>query len=74
MVIRISFLRKLGGFSKVLLISADWDLSQRAARETTINYTSSPLVKYRVHEANLSKNYVKYYGEMKLALRWNRDQ
>jgi len=61
---RTSSIKKVGGFNNLLSISADWDLSQRMARNYRITYCPEILVSYRVHSNNLSRNIDLYFSEM----------
>ncbi len=45
----------MGGFDRALSISADWDLLMRVLLEGTLGYVDEPLVLYRVHDANMSR-------------------
>ena len=67
-VARTSSIRKVGGFESGYSISADWDLNQRISRNFPITYYPDVLVKYRVHQNNMSKNVDLYYEEMKRAI------
>ena len=67
-VARTSSIRKVGGFESSYSISADWDLNQRISRNFPITYYPGVLVKYRVHQNNMSKNVDLYYKEMKKAI------
>jgi glycosyltransferase involved in cell wall biosynthesis len=67
-VARTSSIRKVGGFECGYSISADWDLNQRISRNFPVTYYPKVLVKYRVHQNNMSKNVDLYYEEMKRAI------
>jgi glycosyltransferase involved in cell wall biosynthesis len=67
-VARTSSIRKVGGFENGYSISADWDLNQRISRKFPITYYPGVLVKYRVHQNNMSKNVDLYYEEMNKAI------
>jgi glycosyltransferase involved in cell wall biosynthesis len=67
-VARTNSIRKVGGFESDFSISADWDLNQRMSRNFSITYSPEILVKYRVHQSNLSKNIDLYYEEMNKAV------
>lgn len=67
-VARTSSIKKVGGFECGYSVSADWDLNQRISRNFPITYFPGVLVKYRVHQNNMSKNIDAYYDEMKRAL------
>jgi glycosyltransferase involved in cell wall biosynthesis len=49
-------LLKSGGFDPALSVSADWDLLFRMALAGDLAYVDEPLVRYRVHEANMSND------------------
>jgi glycosyltransferase involved in cell wall biosynthesis len=49
-------LLKIGGFDPALSVSADWDLLLRMALAGPIAYIDEPLVRYRVHGANMSSD------------------
>lgn len=52
-----SAFESLEGFDERLSMSADWDLLARfLLREGSIGYVDEPLVRYRVHDANMSFN------------------
>jgi len=46
---------EVGGFDPDLSLGADWDLWLRLASRTTFAYVDEPLVRYRIHEANMSR-------------------
>lgn len=46
----------VGGFDPDLSLGADWDLWLRLALRTTFSYVDEPLVRYRVHEGNMSRD------------------
>lgn len=45
-----------GGFDSALSQCADWDMWVRVAAETDFLYIDEPLVTYRQHDANMSRN------------------
>jgi len=49
-------LLKSGGFDPALSVSADWDLLFRMALAGPVAYVDEPLVRYRVHGANMSSD------------------
>jgi glycosyltransferase involved in cell wall biosynthesis len=49
-------LLNLGGFDPDLSVSADWDLLFRMALAGDVAYVDEPLVRYRVHGANMSRD------------------
>jgi GT2 family glycosyltransferase len=55
-VLRKATFEQLGGFDERLGTSADWDLLLRAALRGEIVYVDMPLVIYRVHDSNMSRN------------------
>ncbi len=54
-LIRRDELLAMGGFDPALAMSADWDLLLRMLLEGRVDYVDQPLVRYRVHEANMSR-------------------
>jgi glycosyltransferase involved in cell wall biosynthesis len=46
----------MGGFDPALSMSADWDLLLRTLLEGSLAYVDEPLVRYRVHGANMSRH------------------
>ncbi len=52
---RASFLQ-MGGFDQALSTSADWDLLVRYVLRGPVVYVDEPLVSYRVHAANMSRD------------------
>ena len=55
-VVRRAELRRMGGFDPRLSVSADWDLLFRMLLEGAVAYVDEPLVRYRVHGANMSND------------------
>jgi glycosyltransferase involved in cell wall biosynthesis len=55
-LIRREALQRMGGFDAALSVSADWDLLFRALLAGPIAYVDEPLVRYRVHAANMSRD------------------
>jgi len=47
---------ELGGFDSGLSLSADWDMWIRLACVTELTFLKEPLIKYRLHGSNMSKN------------------
>jgi glycosyltransferase involved in cell wall biosynthesis len=45
----------MGGFDTSLSMSADWDLMLRVLLEGRLAYVDEPLVRYRVHDGNMSR-------------------
>jgi len=45
----------MGGFDLALGMSADWDLLLRVLLEGRLEYVDEPLVRYRVHDSNMSR-------------------
>lgn len=50
------FFLSSGGFDSDLGTSADWDLLFRMLLEGQVAYVDDPLVRYRIHGANMSRN------------------
>lgn len=46
---------EVGGFDEALSTSADWDLYYRVARRYPVGFIAAPLVRYRVHAGNFSR-------------------
>jgi glycosyltransferase involved in cell wall biosynthesis len=55
-VMRRDELLEIGGFDAALSVSADWDLLFRMALAGPVAYVDEPLVRYRVHRANMSSD------------------
>lgn len=47
---------KLGGFDSNLSLCADWEMWFRLSLATDLFFLKEPLVKYRLHDSNMSKN------------------
>lgn len=47
---------RIGGFDESLSLSADWDMWIRLACVTEFIFLNEPLVKYRLHKSNMSRN------------------
>lgn len=47
---------EVGGFDPALSLGADWDLWLRLALRTEFAYIDEPLVRYRIHGANMSRD------------------
>jgi glycosyltransferase involved in cell wall biosynthesis len=62
-MIRRELFEKLGGFYTGLNGTEDWDLWIRVAEHHRIGFVPQPLVKYRFHEASISRNYVRMSRE-----------
>lgn len=54
-LIRREQLLAMGGFDPALGMSADWDLLLRVLLEGRLEYAEEPLVRYRVHDAGMSR-------------------
>jgi glycosyltransferase involved in cell wall biosynthesis len=55
-VVRRERFLEMGGFDPVLSMSADWDLMLRTVLEGGLAYVDEPLVRYRIHGANMSRH------------------
>ena len=55
-LIRREVLLRIGGFDPALSVSADWDLLFRMLLAGEFAYVEDPLVRYRVHGANMSRD------------------
>ena len=49
-------LLRLGGFDPALSVSADWDLLFRMLLAGSVAYVDAPLVRYRLHDSNMSRD------------------
>jgi glycosyltransferase involved in cell wall biosynthesis len=56
-MIRRELFEKMGGFYTGLNGTEDWDLWIRVAEKHLIGFIPEPLVRYRFHEASISRNY-----------------
>jgi glycosyltransferase involved in cell wall biosynthesis len=59
----------MGGFEVALSQSADWDFLARACLTAPVVSVTEPLVRYRVHGANMSRNVALLEHDMTLAFR-----
>ncbi len=66
-------LDKLGGFDPNLSTSADWDMWVRLASITSFAYLEEPLVKYRVHPAQMHLNISLMEKDMSYAFKKNEE-
>jgi glycosyltransferase involved in cell wall biosynthesis len=55
-LIRREELLRIGGFDPTLSVSADWDLLFRVLLGGSVAYVDEPLVRYRIHETNMSRD------------------
>jgi glycosyltransferase involved in cell wall biosynthesis len=55
-LVRRDELMRMGGFDSLLSVSADWDLLFRLLLAGGVAYVDAPLVRYRVHGTNMSRN------------------
>jgi hypothetical protein len=55
-LVRRSSFMKMGGFDPGLSMSADWDLLVRSLLRGGLAYVDEPLVRYRVHDTNMSRD------------------
>jgi glycosyltransferase involved in cell wall biosynthesis len=55
-LVRRDELLGMGGFDSLLSVSADWDLLFRMLLTGSVTYVDAPLVRYRVHDTNMSRN------------------
>jgi glycosyltransferase involved in cell wall biosynthesis len=60
-------LLRMGGFDPALSVSADWDLLFRVLLAGPVAYVDEPLVRYRVHGANMSHDIVAMERDMTYA-------
>ncbi len=61
-------LRAVGGFHEALSTSADWDLYRRLAARGPLGYVDEPLVRYRVHGANMHQDLDRFEADMERAM------
>jgi glycosyltransferase involved in cell wall biosynthesis len=59
---------KIGGFDPALSVSADWDLLFRVLLGGPIAYVDEPLVRYRLHDTNMSHDIAAMESDMTYAL------
>lgn len=67
-VARRDWLVSNGGFDPALSTCADWDLLVRSLLDTGIAYVDEPLVRYRVHDSNMSHDIASIERDMVYAL------
>lgn len=68
-VVRRDAFLALGGFDPELSMSADWDLLFRAVLNGSLRYVDEPLVRYRVHDTNMSRDIARMERDMRRAFR-----
>lgn len=56
LILRQSCLNRIGGFATDLVILEEWDMAIRTARHCDLRSLAEPLVLYRVHPGNRSRN------------------
>jgi glycosyltransferase involved in cell wall biosynthesis len=66
-LVRRAELLRMGGFDSLLSVSADWDLLFRMLLAGRVAYVDAPLVRYRVHGTNMSRNIVAMEHDMTYA-------
>ena len=66
-LVRRDALLALGGFDPRLGTSADWDLLMRVLLGGTLAYVDEPLVRYRVHGRNMSRDVAATERDMRVA-------
>jgi hypothetical protein len=69
MLVRRSRFCALGGFDPQLSTSADWDFLVRALATGGVQCIQQPLVQYRVHEQNMSRDVAATERDMLLAFK-----
>jgi glycosyltransferase involved in cell wall biosynthesis len=67
-MIKRELFEKLGGFYTGLNGTEDWDLWIRVAERNEIGFVPEPLVKYRFHEASISRNYARMNRERTIVI------
>ncbi len=55
-IVERSLFDNVGGFDPALSLCADWEMWIRLATVTEFIYIEEPLIKYRLHESNMSNN------------------
>lgn len=55
-MVRRDELLRMGGFDPALSMSADWDLLFRMLLAGPVAYVDAPLVRYRLHDSNMSRD------------------
>ncbi len=60
---------EVGGFDESLSTSADWDLYFRISSSFSVGFIGEPLLKYRLHGANMHSNIPRMESEMLSAYR-----
>jgi glycosyltransferase involved in cell wall biosynthesis len=63
-LVRREELLKIGGFDPALSVSADWDLLFRVLLGGPIAYVDEPLVHYRIHGTNMSRDVAAMESDM----------
>jgi hypothetical protein len=66
-LIRRDWLLSGGGFDEVLSTCADWDLLLRVLLDGGVTYLDEPLVRYRIHNSNMSRNIASLEHDMRYA-------
>jgi glycosyltransferase involved in cell wall biosynthesis len=66
-LVRREDLLRMGGFDPALSVSADWDLLFRVLLGGPIAYVDEPLVRYRMHDTNMSHNIAVMESDMTYA-------
>lgn len=61
--IAYSLIKKVGGFKPELKLAGDYDLFVRLANESEPIYVEYPVKQFRVHDAQMSKDLIKYEYE-----------
>jgi glycosyltransferase involved in cell wall biosynthesis len=64
---RREWLLSAGGFDNALSTCADWDLLLRSLLDGDLSYVDEPLVRYRVHDSNMSRNVGSIERDMRYA-------
>jgi glycosyltransferase involved in cell wall biosynthesis len=68
-LVRREELLRMGGFDPALSVSADWDLLFRVLLSGPVAYIDQPLVRYRVHDSNMSRDIAAMERDMKYAFK-----
>lgn len=74
-IIKKDIFEEFNGFREELPYCEDWDLWLRCAEKYDIGFNKEPLVKYRIHDGGVSKNFVKMHKKRKMVIKrtFNRE-
>ena len=69
MLVRRPAFDEVGGFDERLSTSADWDFFHRITRHYRVGFVPVPLLRYRIHDANMHGNVALMRHDMLIAFR-----